>query len=382
MFRIVARTVLCLLVTVFVSCKTVDTYYVYVGTYTNGDAEGIYVCELDLATGALTKVGVRDGVVNPSFLAIHPSGDLLYAVSEVSNLDGKKTGGVAAFSIDRATGNLTLLNIEPSHGTAACHISLDESGRTALVANYGGGTVSAFPIAMDGKLQAAASIMTHEGSSVAPNQKSPHPHCVYTGPTNRLAFVSDLGIDQIVIYRLDAATGKLTPNEPAFAKLAPGSGPRHLDFHPSGKFAYVINENNMTVTAFAYDAKSGALTEIETVSTLPEGTAHARGFSTAEIRAHPSGKFLYGSNRGHDSIVVYQVDQSTGRLTFVETEPTQGKTPRNFAIDPTGTYLLAENQSTSTIVVMKIDQTTGALTPTGHTLEIPTPVCVRFLAKE
>lgn len=361
--------------------SAVDTYFVFVGTYTSGDAKGIYTCELDLATGSLKKIGVSTGVVNPSFLAIHPNGKFLYSVAEIGDFEGKKTGGVAAFSIDSKTASLTLLNQKSSGGPGACHISLDRTGKNALVANYGGGSVAALPIGDDGRLSSPSSVIKHTGSSVTQRQKAPRAHSINVGPNNRFAFAADLGIDKVLIYRLDVEKGLLTPNHPPFVKTALGAGPRHFTFHPSGKFAYVINELDLTVNALTFDAAQGSLKSIQTISTLPKGITDTKGFSTAEIVAHPGGKFLYGSNRGHDSIVVYQVDAKTGKLTFVETEPSGGKNPRNFAVDPSGKYLLAENQSTHSIVVLQIDPKTGALSPTGHELDIPSPVCVRFLAK-
>jgi 6-phosphogluconolactonase len=357
-------------------------YFVFVGTYTGGESEGIYVCELDLATGSLKKIGVRDGVVNPSFLALHPTRKFLYSVSEISDFDGNKTGGVSAFSINTKTGSLTLLNQQSSVGTGPCHLVVDKPGKNVLVANYGGGSVACLPIGPDGRLAKASSFIQHTGSSVNPQrQKAPHAHSINLDPGNRFAFAADLGLDKILIYRFDASKGMLTPNDPAFVKVAPGAGPRHFAFHPRGKFAYVINEINLTVTAFAYDAQRGALKSMQTISTLPSDITDTHGFSTAEVRVHPTGKFLYGSNRGHDSIVVFSIDKKTGRLTHVENQPTGGKNPRNFAIDPTGAFLLAENQSSGSIVVLKVDPTSGKLTETGSILAIPSPVCIKFARK-
>lgn len=353
--------------------------WVYVGTYTGPKSQGIYLFDLDLASGAMKPLGVAAETKSPSFLAIHPNKKFLYAVGEIAEFDGKKSGAVTAFSIDPATGKLTQLNQQPSGGAGPCHVSVDPSGRTVLVANYGGGSVSAIPVQADGKLATPTAFIQHTGSSVNPSrQKEPHAHSINVDPAGKYAFAADLGLDKILIYKLDPAKGTLTPNAVPYASVAPGSGPRHLAFHPSGKFAYVINEILCTMTAFKYDADKGTLTEVQTITTLPEPVKP--GYSTAEVVAHPSGKFLYGSNRGHDTIAVYTVDAETGKLTLVENEPTQGKTPRNFAVDPTGTYLLAENQGSDSIVVFKIDQATGKLEATGHKVEAPSPVCVRFLA--
>jgi 6-phosphogluconolactonase len=258
---------------------------------------------------------------------------------------------------------------------------VDKTGKTVLVANYGGGSVAALPIAADGRLGKATAAIQHKGSSVnQQRQSAPHAHSINIDSSNRFAVAADLGLDKLLIYRLDAAKGTLTPNDPPFASVAPGSGPRHFAFHPNGKFAYVINEMLCTVTAFSFDEKTGSLRELQTITTLPHEVRS--GYSTAEIVAHPSGKFLYGSNRGHDSIALFAVDTETGKLTALGHEPTGGKTPRNFAIDPTGTFLLAENQESDTIVVFRIDQASGKLKPTGHVANVPTPVCVRFLELE
>jgi 6-phosphogluconolactonase len=257
-------------------------------------------------------------------------------------------------------------------------MSVDATGRFVLVANYGSGSVCVLPIGRDGGLGDAADVVQHQGSSVNPRrQQGPHAHSITLDAANRYAFAADLGIDKVMVYRLDTASGKLIPNDPPWAQVKPGAGPRHFDFHPSGKYAYLINELDSTITAFAYDASRGIIREIQTVPTLP---ADFRGASTcADVHVSPSGKFLYGSNRGHDSIVIFRIDEATGRLSYVGHELTQGKTPRNFAIDPTGTFLLAANQNSDTIVTFRIDQQTGKLTPTGHVAEAPMPVCLKLM---
>jgi 6-phosphogluconolactonase len=351
--------------------------WVYFGTYTGAKSKGIYVSRLS-DDGKLSAPELVAETTSPSYLALHPKFKYLYAVGEVSNFKGAKAGGVLAYAIDAKTGKLTPLNQQSSVGAGPCHVDVDAKGQVALVANYGGGSVAALPILKDGSLGEASSFIQHSGSSVNKSrQQGPHGHAINVDPSQRFAVACDLGLDKVLIYRLDAKNAKLTPNEPAFATVAPGAGPRHFAFHPKGKFGYVINELNCTVTAFAWDSKRGALTEIQTLSTL----AHEmqKGYSTAEIYVHPSGKFVYGSNRGHHSIVVYSVDQKTGKLTLVEHESTQGKTPRHFGIDREGKFLLAENQDTHTVVVFRIDQKTGALTPTGQQIEIGSPVCAVFM---
>jgi 6-phosphogluconolactonase len=256
---------------------------------------------------------------------------------------------------------------------------VDSKGRNVLVANYGGGSVAVLPLAEDGRLREAAAVVQHSGSSVNPQrQKAPHAHSINLDLANHFAFAADLGLDKVLVYRFDPDNGTLVPNDPAFAFVKPGAGPRHFAFHPKGRFAYVINEMHCTVTGFRYDAKRGELILAQTITTLPEGETVQPSYSTAEVQVHPSGKFLYGSNRGHDSIAAFAIDQKTGQLTPVEHESTQGKTPRNFGIDPTGTYLLAANQSSDSVVVFRIDPRTGALTPRGQKAEVPSPVCVKF----
>jgi 6-phosphogluconolactonase len=351
---------------------------VYVGTYTRGESKGIYLCHLDLADGALQPLGLAAEVANPSFLAVHPSRPLLYAVGELSNFAGDRTGAVSAFAIDQRTGKLSLLNQQASEGAGPCHLVVDRTGKWVLVANYSGGSVACLPIQEDGRLGKATSSVQHEGSSVNPRrQQGPHAHSINLDAAGRFAFAADLGLDKILIYRLDTDAGKLLPNDPPWVKVAPGAGPRHFAFHPGGRYAYVINELDSTVTAFRYDAARGALTPQQTISTLPEGF---EGENTgAEVQVHPSGRFVYGSNRGDDSIAVFAVDPDTGKLTRLANEPTQGKTPRNFAIDPTGAYLLAANQGSDNIVVFRIDAKTGLLHPTGSSAAVPAPVCVKML---
>ncbi len=356
-----------------------NDYLVYIGTYTRGsDSQGIYRVRLDTRTGALTDLQLAAPATNPSFLAVRPDGSALYAVSEIEQLDGRPSGGLAAFRIDRSTGNLAPLNVQPTGGGGPCYVTTDSQGKFALVANYGGGSVAAFPITNSGELEPAA-VVQHTGSSVDPRrQQGPHAHSIVLGPRQLRAYAPDLGLDQVRIYNVDQSTGKLTENDPPFAAVAPGAGPRHFAFRPDGKFAYVINELNSTITAFAADAANGGLQSMQVISTLPEGEQKTN--YTADIHVHPNGRFLYGSNRGHDSIAVYAIDPEQGTLTLVQHQSTLGETPRNFGIDPTGRILLAENQQTNTIHSFRIDPETGRLTPTDHHVAVPRPVCVRFVA--
>lgn len=357
--------------------KGVKNMIVYIGTYSKGGSKGIYVYELDATSGGLRDTGQTAEAKNPSFVTLHPSGRYLYAVSEVGDVRGKPGGGISAFAIDEKSGGLTLLNQQSSKGGGPCHLAVDASGRLLTVANYGGGSIASLPIGEDGRLGEAASFFQHTGSGANPQrQKAPHAHSVTMDAGNRFAFACDLGLDKIFIHRLDGAKGQLIPNDVPFASVHPGAGPRHFAFHPSNRFGYVINELDSTITAFAYDSQRGELKEIQSLSTLPEGFNGKN--STADIHVHPYGKYLYGSNRGHDSIAIYSIDDATGRLTLVGHQSTQGRTPRNFAIDPTGAFLLAANQESNTIVIFRIDAKTGGLTPTGQTVDVPAPVCVKF----
>ncbi len=353
-------------------------YLVFFGTYTEGSSKGIYVSRFDPATGKLTVPELAGEEKNPSFVALHPNHKFLYAVSEIGNFEGKKAGAVSAFGVDLKTGKLSFINRVSSRGTGPCFVKVDPTGKSVLVANYGGGSVAALPVQADGRLTDAATFIQHTGPGMDPKRKErPHAHSINPSPDNRFAIVADLGLDKVLVYRFDPAKSGLTANDPPFTGVAPGAGPRHLAFHPGGKYAYVINELDSTVTAFSYDAAAGVLKEIQTITTLPAGFKGEN--STAEVQVHPSGKFLYGSNRGHDSIAVFAIDPADGRLTAVEQVSTQGKVPRNFGIDPAGRYLIAANEQSNNIVVFRIDQKSGRLTPTGQNIELGAPVCVKFL---
>jgi len=351
---------------------------VYIGGRGRRRGGAIYRCRLDLATGAPTAPRVAAEVPNPSFLAIHPSRRFLYCVNEGRGFAGTEGGGVSAFAISPGSGELTLLNQRPSGGAWPCHITLDRQGSYLLGANYGGGSVFVLPIGKDGRLGERTAFIQHTGRGVHPKrQTAPHAHSINLDAANRFAFAADLGLDKILVYRFDAAKGTLAPHEPPFVATAPGAGPRHFAMHPCGKWAYAINELNSTVTAYAYDAARGVLKPVQTVSTLPKGFDGAN--ACAEVLLHPSGKFLYGSNRGHESIAIFAVDAATGKLRGLGQEPTRGKHPRNFRIDPTGAYLLAANRDTSNVVVFRIDGETGALKATGHSVKVPGPACVKMV---
>ena len=372
--------VLSLLSAVAVSAAEPKEFFVYFGTYTKPPSQGIYRARLDVATGKLSAPEVAAECRDPAFLAVHPNGKFLYAIDESS--DPKKTPhrGVAAYAIASGTGQLSLLNEQTVGGPGPCHLAVDADGRAVVIANYSGGSVAALALQPDGRLGAVGSVMQHKGSSVNPaRQKSPHAHVVAVAPGNRHVLCADLGLDQVLVYEFDAAKASLRANEPAFARLPPGSGPRHLAFHPNGKYLYAINELLCTMAVFAFDASHGSLRDVQLISTLPPGEAMQPEYSTAEVAVHPSGRFVFGSNRGHHTIVSYAVDAATGKLTLVGHASTGGQTPRHFAVDPTGAWLLAENQDSGTVVVLRIDAQTGRLTPTGQSIAVPAPVCAVFV---
>jgi 6-phosphogluconolactonase len=358
---------------------------VYVGTYTAAPSKGkgIYLFQLqtehlDVSQNiTLAPLGVAVETANPSFFEIDFKRRLLFAVNELETFQGKPGGAVSAFSIDDATGKLTLINQRPSMGAGPCHLTLDREGRNLLVANYGGGSVAVLPVASDGKLGEATSFIQHTGRSIHEQQKGPHAHCVTVDAANRFALVCDLGLDKILVYKLDAKQGKLTPADPPFAAVKPGSGPRHLAFGRDGKFAYVINELTSTVSVFSYDANNGSLKEVQSISTLP---GYYDGPNTgAEISVHPGGKFLYASNRGHNSVVLFEIDPAKGTLTFVEEQGTGGNKPRHFGLEPSAKHLAIANQASDTLLACRIDAGNGRLKPSGVFASAPSPVCVKFL---
>ncbi|MDA0205643.1 MAG: lactonase family protein [Acidobacteria bacterium] len=385
-----------LLAVFFVGCAGSDpasqseaaqgTHIAYVGTYTGGasssgvqrptgGSEGIYAFRFDSASGELTALGLASESPNPSFLALHPSGDYLYAVNEGDPVQ-ESGGSISAFEIDHATGALTFLNKVDSKGQAPCHLVVDKTGSAVFAANYVSGSVVSYRLNHDGSIGELASFFQHEGSSVTPRQAGPHAHGTYLSASNRFLFVPDLGMDKVVIYDVTATTGELANHNPPSVSLPAGTGPRHFAFAPDEQQAYVLGELASTITVFSYDAASGEMTEKQSVSTLPEGFDDPS--TTAEIATSSDGKFVYASNRGHDSIAIFSVDPANGTLTLVEHEPTQGRTPRNFAIDPSGDYLFAGNQATHNIVQFRRDAESGKLSATGLVLDSPSPICMVF----
>lgn len=345
---------------------------VYVGTYTRRESVGVYVYTLDQRSGKLEYHSKLGDTEQPSFLGLSPDQRHLYAINELV-----PNGQITACAIDASSGKLERLNVQSTGGSSPCYVVIHPNGRFALVSNYLSGTLAVLPIEPDGSLGPLTDEAQHEGSSVDPErQTEPHAHAAVLDPAGNFAFGPDLGIDRVMIYKFDAESGKLTPCEQPWVEAEPGVGPRHLTFHPSGKFAYLINELGSTMSAFTYDATSGRLEQIQTLSTLPDdfdGTNH-----TADIHLSPSGKHVYGSNRGHDSIAVFSVDESSGMLERVQVVSTKGSTPRNFAIDPSGAFLLAANQETDSIVSFRRDDDTGLLTETGHVIEVSMPVCLKM----
>lgn len=346
---------------------------IYVGTYTGGESKGIYLLHFDTNSGVLSMKGVAAETSNPSFVALHPNGKFLYAVNETG------TGELSSFAIEPDTGLLKLINEKPSGGGAPCHLVVDESGRNLLVANYSGGSVTVTRINLDGSLGDQSAFIQHVGSSINTNrQTSPHAHSINLDQSNHFAVAADLGIDQLLVYKFDPADGTLAIN--SAAKLSPGSGPRHFVFHPTQNYAYAINELSSEVSAFKYMPDRGLLQQMQTITTLPRDYA-GEGNSTAEIRVSADGKFVYGSNRGHDSIAVFRVNQD-GTLTAVQIQKIGGKTPRNFNLDPTGRFLLAAAQGSGVINVFSVDANTGKLSATGNSVQVPSPVCIRFATQK
>ena len=354
--------------------------YLFAGTYTrtephvDGQAEGVYAFRFEPHTGALELVSVTPGLVNPSFLTVDQARRRLYVVSEIDDFQGRPTGAVGAYAVDAASGTLSLLNIVDSHGIAPCHVAATHDGQALLITDYGAGRVVLFALEPDGRIQAARRIIGHAGSSLNPaRQEASHTHSVTLTPDERFAIIADLGTDELVVYQLERATMGLIRRQTIAA--APGSGPRHVAFHPHQPIVYSIQELGSTVAVFAFDGQSGQLTPRQTLSTLPTDFA---GVSTcADIHVHPTGRFVYGSNRGHDSIAVFHVDQATGELTAAGHASTAGRTPRNFAIAPDGRFLFAANQDTSTVVRFAIDPDDGHLSQEAL-IPVPTPVCLCF----
>jgi len=363
------------------AAKASREYLVYFGTYTGKGSKGIYACRFRPSTGKLTPVELAAETVNPSFLAVDPAQRYLFAANEIGDYRNAKSGSVSSFAIDRHSGKLRALNAVASRGADPCHLTVDKSGSHVLVANYNGGSVAVLPVKADGMLGEASDFKQHLGSSVNPErQHEPHAHDVVLTPDNRFAVVADLGLDKLLVYRFDIEKGALSANDPPYGPVKPGSGPRHFALHPNGRWAYVINEMGNTITAFDWDADKGSFHELQTISTLPKDFKGEN--STAELVVHPKGRYLYGSNRGHDSIAVYAIDPAKGMLTSIENVSTLGQEPRNFALDPTGAYLFAANQNSNTVVVFHVSPRNGRLTPSGEEVEVLSPVCVTFVAAE
>ena len=357
----------------------IEKLLVYVGSFTGRQSEGISILRLDASSGALELVGKAGQGLSCSWIAVDPGQRFLYAIDEVGEYSGRPGGAVCAFSLDPDTGELTYLNRQPSNGAGPCYLSFDRTGGLLFVGNYFGGSVSVLPNQRDGRLGEATDFIQHMGSGVNPErQEGPHVHSVVPDAANRYVFVQDLGLDRIVAYKLDVEAGKLIPHEPPWVQVRPGAGPRHFAWHPNGRHAYLTNELDSTFSAFDYDETTGTLAELQTVSMLPEDFEGSN--TCADLHVSPSGNFLYGSNRGHDSIVAFAIDADTGRLGYVGHESTQGQTPRSFTIDPTGTFLLAANEDSGTVVPFRIDRSTGRLTPTDHTLEVPQPISLKVVA--
>lgn len=353
-------------------------HWAFIGTYTGGTSRGIYVSRHHDVAGTLTEPRLAAESRNPSFLAVRPDGRTLYAVNETGDFEGGPAGALSAFRLDPVSGDLTPLNQVSSGGGAPCHLTLDRAGRHVFVANYGGGSVAVIAVEPDGRLGRQTAFVQHTGSSVnEARQQAPHAHGIYLDAAERHVLVPDLGLDQVVIYRFDAAAGALTPSPGGNARLAPGSGPRHLAFSTDGRYFFVLNELRSTVTVFSWDAATGRAGELGTVPTLPAG--FNGGNSTAEIESHPNGRFVYASNRGHDSLAVFLWAEA--RLTPVQHQPLGVKTPRHFALSPSGRWLLAAGQNSGRIEVHAVDTATGALSATGRGVEVDTPVCVVFVPR-
>jgi 6-phosphogluconolactonase len=381
----IAASLLTLLVLVV---SAAETRVIYVGTYTGETSKGIYAFRFDDSSGALSPIGLVAETPSPSFLTASTDGRFVFAVNELQRFGGEATGSVTSFATDAATAKLTEISVQPSAGAGPCHLALDRTGRYLAVANYSGGNYALLPVGADGRLQRATAVV--DGRSTASPTAKPLGHAVGFDRANRFLVAADKGLDRVLIYRFDAATGILTPHTPPAARLPQGAGPRHYAFHPNGRWLFTIDELASTITRFAWDAKAGSLTALGNVPTKPAGV---EGGTTAEIAVHPNGRFVYGSNRGpvppklgsvsaseggHDSIAVFSVGEN-GALRLVEHESTRGQTPRNFALDPSGRWLIAANQRSNTLAVFSIDQTTGALTPVGPLTSVGSPVSILFM---
>ena len=359
-----------------VQATNADEPLVFISSFAAGDKGAINAYQLEPTTGILKPIHKTGDVENPFFMAVSRDQKLLYSI-HAKTFGGQEPEQVAAYAIEGRTGRLKLLNRQSTRGTASCYLDVDATGKSVLVANYSTGNIASLPVNKDGSLGEAASFFQHAGSSVDPaRQKGPYAHCIVVSPDNRFALAADLGLDQVLSYRLDAATAKLSPNTPPFVKTPPGAGPRHLTFHPNGRHVYVINELKSSVTLFDYVTESGTLTERQTISTLPSdfaGTSHC-----ADLKITPNGQFLYGTNRGHDSIAVYRIGED-GRLTLIGIESSLGKGPQNLVVAANGTLLLCANLPGNNVAVFRIDPQTGGLKSVGEPVSILSPSCIRLL---
>jgi 6-phosphogluconolactonase len=360
------------------SVQNVSAQIMYVGTYTEGTSKGVYAYRFDNKTGKLTPLGIEAESADPTFLALHPNGKYLYGVNEINTFQGKRAGAVSAWSIDRATGKLTLLNQVSSASPGPCHLIVDATGKTLMVANYAGGSFASFPIAADGKLGEAASFIQEQGSSVDKGrQDQPHGHSVNLPKNNKFMLGADLGTDKVMVFKLDAPNAKLSANDPPFGSVKPGSGPRHLVFAPDQKHVYVLSEMAASVTTFEFNPETGAMKDIDVESALPADYTGEK--SAAEIQIDAKGEHLYTSNRGHDSIAVFEIDRQTAKPKLTQNMSSGGAQPRAFVLDPSGNFLIAGNQKTNNISTFKIDHATGKLTPTGEKIDLGAPVTFVFL---
>lgn len=355
-----------------------DEMFVYFGSHRSGRGIGFSLARFNTETGVLTNPEFLLEAAAPAFFVIHPDGKHLYTSNSIDIYEGKQEGTITSYEIDPATAKLKLLNVKPAGGSDPSYISLDKTGKFALDANYRGGNICVYAILPDGSFGERTAFVQHTGSSIHPQRQTrPYAHAIITDPGNRFALVPDLGVDKVFIYRFDEKTGSLTPNDPPHAAVKPGSGPRHVRFHPNGKWVYVINEIGSTVNVFEWYGQKGSLTETQSVSTLPADFA---GTSTcAELEVHPHGKFVYATNRGHDSVAVFSIDQASGKLSPIQHIPSAGRTPRNFAFDPTAKWIVLTNHGSDNAVVFAVDPETGRLSQKGDPISVPYPFCQRFL---
>ncbi len=346
--------------------------YLLVGTYTSGKSEGIYVYEFNTQNADFKQISICKGIKNPSFFSVAPNQKYVYSVGEI-----EKNGVINSFRFDKKTGQLVLLNTVSSEGSNPCYVNVDKTGKYVLVGNYSSGNLSVSKILGDGKLSSSIQKIQHTGHGTnVSRQEQAHVHSVNISPNNQDVFVADLGIDKIMNYKLDSKTGLLSPSKTPFNKIDDGAGPRHFEFHPKGKFAYLLQELTGMVTAFDYS--DGQLRPKQTISALPKD--FKGDFSCADIHASPDGLFLYASVRGHNTLAIYKINQENGLLTYLDNQSVIGKNPRNFMIDPTGNFVLVANQETDNITIFKRDKTTGLLTSTGKEISVPTPVCLKMIA--